>query len=162
MFKDLDVLEFLKRQLVEKADDGTKKEILDKIHKYTTKIIENDIKDGNVNDEVNYQYENDLLDIINKSYNITIIANTLNILINALRNKENKNNSQKKSIKNNTLNKKTKTYDKNNENIQIKNDIEVACEKLNIKNKKTFNDTNIEIKGDYTRENNIKKDKNIP
>ena len=147
MFKDLDILEFLKRQLVEKADDGTKKEILDKIHKYTTKIIENDIKDGNVNDEVNYQYENDLLDIINKSYNITIIANTLNILINALRNKENKNNSQKKSIKNNTLNKKTKTYDKNNENIQIKNDIELTCEKLNIKNKRTFNDTNIEIKG---------------
>ena len=104
MFKDLDILEFLKRQLVEKADDGTKKEILDKIHKYTTKIIENDIKDGNVNDEVNYQYENNLLDIINKSNNITIIANTLNILIKALRNNENKNNSQKKSIKTNTLN----------------------------------------------------------
>ena len=54
---------------------------------------------------------------------------------------------KKKSIKTNTLNKKTKTYDKKDENIQIKNDIEVTCEKLNIKNKRTFNDTNIEIKG---------------
>ena len=100
MFKYLDIFEFLKSQLVEKADDDTKKEILDKISKYTTKIIENDIKDGNVNEEVNYQYENDLLDIINKSNNITIIANILNILINALRNNENKNNSQKKEHKN--------------------------------------------------------------
>ena len=44
----------------------------------------------------------------------------------------------------------------------MNNDIEEKSENQKIKNKRTFNDTNIEIKGDYTRENNIKKDKNIP
>ena len=108
MFKDLDILEFLKNQLTENIDADTKKEILDKIHKYTKKIIDKETKESNENDEVNSQYENGLFEIINKTNNITIIANTLNILINDLRNKENKNNSTEKGIKNNTLNNKKK------------------------------------------------------
>ena len=40
MFKDLDMLEFLKNQLNENSDENTKKEVLDKIRKYTRKIIE--------------------------------------------------------------------------------------------------------------------------
>ena len=79
-----------------------------------------------------------------------------------MRNKENKIISKEKNIKNNSLNNKKTTIDKNEENKQISNAIEGGSEKHNIKNKRIFNDTHIEIKGDYTRENKAKKNKIIP
>ena len=105
MFKDLDILEFLKNQLNETTDEDTKEELLHKIRKYTRKIIEDDIKESKVNDEINSQNEKDLMEIIDKTNNIVIIANTLTLLINAMRKKENKIILKENNIKNNSLNK---------------------------------------------------------
>ena len=162
MFKDLDILEFLKNQLNETTDEDTKEELLHKIRKYTRKIIEDDIKESKVNDEINSQNEKDLMEIIDKTNNIVIIANTLTLLINAMRKKENKIILKENNIKNNSLNNKKSTNDKNEEDEQISNVIEEKSEKHNVKNKRIFNNTRIEIKGDYTRENRTKKNKIIP
>ena len=59
--------------------------------------------------------------------------------------------------KNNSLNNKKTTNDKNEEDIQISNEIKDRSEKDNVQNKRIFNNTRIEIKGDYTRENRTKK-----
>ena len=62
---------------------------------YISKLIEPQLKHETISkEEDNIQNTKDLLDIINKTNNPTLISNTLDILIKAIPNNQNKNNKK--------------------------------------------------------------------
>ena len=70
MINELDNLEFFQEQLSENIDDKTKGNIIDKIRKYTSRLIELELnKEAISKEEDNIQYTKDLLDIMNKINN---------------------------------------------------------------------------------------------
>ena len=140
MIEDLDMIEFLKKQLIETIDETTKKIIIEKIKKYIRNIIDNNIeneknKDSNIDKTAKYRNEKDLLDIINETNNINIIINAVELIYNKYKNTENNNIKEDNHIE--SIDNKKEHHEEIKENKNIR-----------INKKRNFSDTTINYKGD--------------
>lgn len=144
MIKDLDMIEFFKKQLIETTDETTKKIIIEKIKKYIGNIFDNNIeseknKDSNIDTTEKYRNEKDLLDIINETSNINLIINVVDLIYNKYKNIENNNIKEDNQLE--SKDNKQENHEEIKENKNIKNN-----------KKRNFNDTTINYKGDYNKQ----------
>ena len=152
MINDIEMIEFLKRQLSENTDGKTKTNVIIKIKKYIERIIDKQMeeKEKEIQNSGKKEldiYNKDILDIINETSNINIIINTIDLII-----KKHTNTNKIIPELNNKNNLKENCIESQDKNINQDN--------LKKKNKRIFNDTNINYTGDFNKEV-IKRNKKI-